>query len=287
DIPSVQKEQINIIEFITAGGIDSESEEIEDFLNDDSIQFGVEDSPFNMDKDILFLEKSSTKNLIPIPSECIAVSENGSQSSETIYDNFSRFKVISNPLFDEFYGPSILIHILEEERTRREHADYINRMEMLFTINPHPHNPTNDNTNVKSFSSFQIPNQESEPRQEEIDVVSKTDDVLPSSNDDSDDEFDNRDLRVDNVIQYSEHEYSESEDSNLDNPLLLLPPPKPPDKEFDFEKEISVVRKLIVKFECIDARIKFDVKNDVFKFIMFSLLSAESEDTIFDPGISE
>nr|GFC18881.1 reverse transcriptase domain-containing protein [Tanacetum cinerariifolium] len=37
------------------GGIDSESEEIEDFLNDDSIQFGVEDSLFNMDKDILFL----------------------------------------------------------------------------------------------------------------------------------------------------------------------------------------------------------------------------------------
>nr|GFD09478.1 hypothetical protein [Tanacetum cinerariifolium] len=57
DIPSVKKiEQINKIEFINAGGIDSESEEIEDFLNDDSIQFGVEDSPFNMDKDILFLE---------------------------------------------------------------------------------------------------------------------------------------------------------------------------------------------------------------------------------------
>nr|GFD29752.1 hypothetical protein [Tanacetum cinerariifolium] len=31
---------------------------------------------------------------------------------------------------------------------------------------------------------------------------------------------------------------------------------------------------------------KFDVENDVFKFIMFSLLSAESEDTIFDPGLS-
>nr|GFC15121.1 hypothetical protein [Tanacetum cinerariifolium] len=75
-------------------------------------------------------------------------------------------------------------------------------------------------------------------------------------------------------------------DSDLDNPLLLLPPPEPPDKEFDFEKEISVVRNLIVKFECIDARMKFDVfyaKNDVFKFIMFSLLSAESGDTIFDP----
>nr|GEU38874.1 copia protein [Tanacetum cinerariifolium] len=99
---------------------------------------------------------------------------------------------------DEFYGPFIPIHILEEERTRREHADYINRMEMLFTINPRLHNLTNDNTNVESFFSF--PNQENEPRQKEIDIVSITNDVLPAS-DDSDEEVDViGDLRVDNVI---------------------------------------------------------------------------------------
>nr|GFC39480.1 reverse transcriptase domain-containing protein [Tanacetum cinerariifolium] len=40
--------------FLNAG--ESDSEEIENFLNDDSIPFGVEDSPFNMDEDILFLE---------------------------------------------------------------------------------------------------------------------------------------------------------------------------------------------------------------------------------------
>nr|GFA94073.1 hypothetical protein [Tanacetum cinerariifolium] len=362
DIPSVKKvEQINKIDFINAGGIDFESEEIEDFLNNDSIPFGVEDSSFNMDEDILFLEsllrddpipphpinqnqtklpieetnhslnigyehfntnlltkdiaKSSTKNLIPIPNECIVVSENGSQSTEPINDNSSDFTIISNPLFDvesnsdestsnhntvkndyfdEFYGPFIPIHILEEERTRREHADYISRMEMLFTINPRPHNPTNDNTNVESFSSF--PNQENEPRREEIDVVSVTNDVLPPSDDDSDEEVDVvGDLRIDSFIQNSEHEYSESEDSDLDNPLLPLPPPEPLDKEFnfeiDFEKDISVVRNVIVKFECINARVEFNNENDVFMFIMFakkfSLLSAKSEDTIFNPGIFE
>nr|GEX90735.1 hypothetical protein [Tanacetum cinerariifolium] len=326
--------------FVKVEEIDSESEEIEDFLNDDSIQFGVEDSSFNMDKDILFLEsllrddpipphsiipnqtklpskeinhslkmryehlntnlltkdvaESSTKNLIPIPNECIIVSDNGSQSTKPINDDSSNphsdESIVKSDYFDEFYGPFIPIHILEEERTRRNHVDYIKRMEMLFTINPRPHNPTNDNTNVESFSSFQISNQESEPHQEEIDVIS--DNVLPPRDDDSDDEFDvDGDLRVDNVIQNSEHEYSESEDSDLDNLLLPLPPPEPPDKEFDleidFEKEILVERNLIVKFECIDARMKFDVENDVFKFIMFSLLSAESEDTIFDPGISK
>nr|GFD34206.1 hypothetical protein [Tanacetum cinerariifolium] len=81
---------------------------------------------------------------------------------------------------------------------------------MLFTINP-PHNLTNVNMNVKSFSSFPIPIQENEPRQEEIDVVSVTNDVLPPSNDDSDEEVDVvGDLRVDNFIQNSEHEYSEN-----------------------------------------------------------------------------
>nr|GEY88054.1 reverse transcriptase domain-containing protein [Tanacetum cinerariifolium] len=330
DISSVKKvEQLNKIDFINAGGIDFESEEIEDFLNDDSIPFGVEDSPFNMDEDILFLEsllsdnpipphpiilnqtklpieeinhslnmgyehfntnlvtkdvtESSTKNLIPTKNECIVVSENGSQSTVPINDNSSDSTIISNPLsdvesksdkstsnhnivksyyFDEFYGPFIPNHILKEERTRREHADYINRMEMLFKINSRPYNPTNDNTNVESSSSLPIPNQESDPRQEEIDVISITNDVLPPK----------------------------SEDSNFDNPLLPLPPPEPPDKEFDFEKQISVVRNVIVTF---DARVKFDIfndENDALSYFMlvifakkFSLLSTESEDTIFDP----
>nr|GEW74035.1 reverse transcriptase domain-containing protein [Tanacetum cinerariifolium] len=342
DIPSVKKvEQINKIDFIDAGGIDFESEEVENFLNDDSIPFGVEDSPFNMDEDILFLESLLREDPIPphpinpnqtkLPIEEPNHSLNMGQSNEPVNDNSSDFTIISNLFFDndkinsdeinshvesnsdestsnhdtvksdyldEFYGPFIHIHILEEERTIREHTDYINRMEMLFTINPRPH-LTNDNTNVESFSSFSIPNQESEPRQEEIDV---TNDVLPLSDDYSDEEVDAvGNLHVDNFIQNSKHEYSESEDSDFDNPLLPLPHPEPPDKEFDFkidfQKEISVVRSAIVKFECINPRVKIDVFNDekdvlsYFMFVIFAkeffLLSAESEDKIFDLGISD
>nr|GEZ61605.1 hypothetical protein [Tanacetum cinerariifolium] len=324
--------------------IDFESEDIENFLNDDSIPFEVEDSPFNMDEDILFLEsllredpipphpiipnqtklpieepnhsfkmgcehfntnlltkdvaESSTKNLIPIPHECEVIPENGSKSIEPVNDNSSIFTTISNPLLDndkinydlefnsdestsnhdtvkcdyldEFYGPFISIHLLEEERIRirREHADYINQMEMLFTINP------------RRDRCFSV-----------------TNDVLPLSDDDLDEEV----VAVDNFIQNFEHEYSESEDSDFDNPLLPVPPPEPPDKKFDFEinceNEISVVRNVIVKFECIDAKVKFDVfndeNNDLFYFMFdifdkeFSLLSTKSKDTIFDPGISD
>nr|GFB10618.1 reverse transcriptase domain-containing protein [Tanacetum cinerariifolium] len=223
DIPSVKKiKQINKIEFINAGGIDSESEEIEDFLNEDSIQFGVENSPFNMDKDIVFLESLLKDD--PIPP-----------------------------------------HPINPNQTKLPIEETNHSLKMGY----------------EHFNTTLLTKDESEPRQEEIDVVSETNDVLPPSDDDSDDEVD-----VDgNVIQNTEHEYSESEDSDLDNLLLPLPPPEPPDKEFDFEKEISVEKNLIVKFECIDARMKFDVENDVFKIIIFSLLSIESEDTIFDPGL--
>nr|GEX11959.1 hypothetical protein [Tanacetum cinerariifolium] len=349
DIPSIKKvEQVNKIDFIDAGGIDFDSEEIENFLNDDSIPLRVEDSPFNMEEDILFLESLLREEPSPphpiIPNQTKSPMEepkhsfnmgllyNGSKSTESVNDNSLVFTTISNPLFnndkinsdeinshvesnsdestsnhdtvkfnylDEFYRPLIPIHILEEEKTRREHADYINRMEMLFTINPRPHPLTYANTNIESFSSLPILIQESDPQQEEIDII--TDDVLPPSvdNDDLDGEVVAVDvLHVDNFIQNSKHEYSESEDSDFDNSSVPLPPLKPPDEEFDLEinfgNEILDVRNTIVKFECIDARDVFNDENDDLSYFMFvifdkkfSLLSVESEDMIFDPGISD
>nr|GEW91151.1 reverse transcriptase domain-containing protein [Tanacetum cinerariifolium] len=314
DNPSIKKvEQINKIDFINVGGIDFDSEEIENFLKDDSIPFGVEDSPFNMDEDILFLEsllreepfpphpiipnqtkllieepkhsfnmeyehfntnlvtndvtESSTKNLVPIPHESKVTLENESESIEPVNDNSLVFTTILNPLFDN---------------------DKINSDEI---------NSLDESNYDESTSNHDT---ESDPYQKEIDVVSVTDDVFPPSveNDDSNREVDAVvDLRVDNFIQNSEHEYSESENSDFDNPPVLLPPLEPPDEEFDFENEISVVRNTIVKFECIDARVKFDVfndENDVLSYFMFvifdkefSLLFAKSEDTIFDPDFVE
>nr|GFA14160.1 reverse transcriptase domain-containing protein [Tanacetum cinerariifolium] len=195
DISSIKKvEQINKIDFINAGGIDFDSEEIENFLNDDLIPFGVEDYSFNMQEEILFLEsllredpclnppiipnqtklfieepkhsfnmgykhfntnlvtkdvaESSTKNLIPILHESKVTSENRSKSIEPVKDDSLVFTTILNPLFDddkinsdelnshvesnsdestsnhdtvkfdnldEFLGPLIPIHIVEEE----------------------------------------------------------------------------------------------------------------------------------------------------------------------------
>nr|GEV35700.1 reverse transcriptase domain-containing protein [Tanacetum cinerariifolium] len=354
DTPSIKKfEQINKIDFINAG--ESDSEEIENFLDDDSIPIGVKNSPFNMEEDIIFLKSllseepcpnhpiilnqtkssieepehsfsmryehfsttlvrkevvdSSTKNLVPIPRECEVTLDNGIHiedvqieeskiHSNLLFDNdeinsdeleshvesnsvefTSNHDIVKFDNLDEFSGPLILIHIAEEERIRREHGDYINRMEMLFTINPRPRHTLNANTNVESIPSLPIPVQDNDSQREEIDIITSTDDVLPTGveNDDSDGEVNGvDDLRVDNSISNSEHEFSKNEDSNLNNPSVPLPPSEPPDEELDFEidfgVEISVVRNTIVEFECIDARVKFDVSNDEnddYSYFMF------------------
>nr|GFD17085.1 hypothetical protein [Tanacetum cinerariifolium] len=179
-----------------------------------------------------------------------------SDENSHVESNFVKFTsnhdTVKFDNLDEFSGPLIPIHIVVEERIRREHADYINRMEMLFTINPRPHPTLNANTNVKSLPSLPIPVQDNDSQQE-IDIVTSTDDVLPLGfeNDDSDGEVDAvDDLRVDNSISNTEHESSENEDFDFDNPSVPLPPPEPPDEELDFEidfgVEISVVRNTIV-----------------------------------------
>nr|GFA90234.1 hypothetical protein [Tanacetum cinerariifolium] len=209
DIPSIKKvEQINKIDFIDAGGRDFDSEEIENFINDDSIPIGVEDSPFNMEEDILFLE--SLLNEDPSPPHPIIPNQTKSP--------------IEEPKHSFNMGLIILMNFLD----------------LLFL-------------------STLLRKKESGGNMQSTSI---------------------------------------SEDSDFDNPSVPLPPPEPPNEEFDFGidfgDEISLVRNTIVKFECIDARMKFDVFNDenndlsYFMFDkVFSLLSAESEDTIFDPAFVE
>nr|GEX54467.1 hypothetical protein [Tanacetum cinerariifolium] len=70
-----------------------------------------------------------------------------------------------------------------------------------------------------------------------------------------------------------------------DNPSVLRPPLEPPYAEIDTGEEIPVVMN--------DKDVFNNENNDLSYFIfvifdkVFSLLSAESEDTIFDPGISD
>nr|GEZ44596.1 reverse transcriptase domain-containing protein [Tanacetum cinerariifolium] len=366
DTHSISKykfQSLNKFDFIDAGESDFDSKEIENFLNDNSISIGVENSVFDQEEDILYLEsllKSSIKNLVPIPHECEVTSDNEIKSNEPDKDVSSVFttflnplfndsndvtsnddvpvresKVYSNPLFDddginsdeleshvesnfveslsnhdtvkfdhleEFSGPLIPIHIAEEERIKREHADYIIRMEMLFTINPCPRPTVNADTIIESLPSLPILVQDGDSQREKIVIITETDDVLPpgvENDDDSDGEIDAvNDLHVDNSISNSKHEYFDDEASDFNNPSVPLPPLEPPDAEYDFEldagDEISVVMNVSDELEYIDAKVEFDDSNDDYSTFMFViyfevfsfLLFDESEDTIFDPGIS-
>nr|GFB46850.1 hypothetical protein [Tanacetum cinerariifolium] len=120
-------------------------------------------------------------------------------------------------------------------------------------------------------------------------------------------------LLVDDSIPFSENEASDFDHQN--DPLFLRLPPEPPDVEFYFDCEpnsgevISVVVNNIDELnedECFDPRGEIDVfsnveDDDYFPFIFVIriflpyliyhevsslLLSAGSEDIIFDPGIS-
>nr|GEV10666.1 hypothetical protein [Tanacetum cinerariifolium] len=270
--------------------------------------------------------ESSIKNLVPIPRECEVTSDNESESNEPVKNDslvFTTFpnplfndkddvtiheddvqieesKVCSHPLFDdneinsneleshvesnfveslsnhdtvkfdhleEFSGPLMLIHIAEEERIRREHVEYISQIE----------------------------------------IVTNTDELLPPGfeNDDSEGENDVVDeLRVDNSNSNSENKLSDNEESDFDNPSFPRPPSEPPNVEFDVETDVGEEVLVVMNddLECLDPRDKIDVFTKVFtnnedddyfsfKFVIYSkvfpfLLSAESEDTIFDPGIS-
>nr|GEU99235.1 reverse transcriptase domain-containing protein [Tanacetum cinerariifolium] len=156
-------------------------------------------------------------------------------------------------------------------------------------------------TVIESLPSLPIPVQDGDSQREEIDIVTETDDVLPLSvkNDDDSEEDIHflKELLSDNSIPLTEDESSDSD--HQDDPSFPLPPLEPPDAEFDFEPdtgdEISVVMNTIVEFD-----VSNDENDDYFPFMfviriflpylifskMFlSFLSAESEDTIFDPGI--
>nr|GEW23252.1 hypothetical protein [Tanacetum cinerariifolium] len=227
--------------------------------------------------------KSNAENLLPIPSKCEVTSEDKKKCDVPISEN--------SPICDNsdiFSDSKIDDDILN-------YNDDFKDIEYVEASFPNP-----EIERLINLVKSDIPdNSSNDPLLEEVDLFLSDNSIPPgieNVNDDSDEEVDAvDDLHVDNFIQNSKHEYSESEDSDFDNPPLPLPPLEPPDEEFDFEidfrNEISVVRNTIVKFEYIDARTVFSDKNDVLSYFMFdkvfSILSAESEDTIFDPGISD
>nr|GEW25166.1 hypothetical protein [Tanacetum cinerariifolium] len=240
--------------------------------------------------------KSGVENLVPIPREYEVTSKNEIESNEPVNNDSLIFTTITNLFFDEaeshFDSFQNLEEIpepltAEEERIRREHADYISCMEMLCTINLRPR------------------------PMEEIDIVTDKDELLPppfENEEDAEEEIDVVEaLQVDNSTPFPMNE------SFQDDPSIPRPPPEPPDDEFKFDlksgEAISTVMDNIDKpdkdeYFDLGRKIVVSTKDEEFDHItlMFVMqiflpclilleisplfFSAESEDTIFDPGFS-
>nr|GFC24670.1 hypothetical protein [Tanacetum cinerariifolium] len=163
---------------------------------------------------------------------------------------------------------------------RREHAEYISRMEMLFTINPCPHLMENANTIVETLPSLPILVQDGDSQREEIDIFTNTNELLPPNikNDDDDSEENIHfleELLSDDSIPLPKNESSDFD--HQDDPLFSRPPLEPPDAEFDFEpnsgKVISAVMNNIMElndYEYFDPGGEINVfvrDDDYFPFI--------------------
>nr|GEU76642.1 hypothetical protein [Tanacetum cinerariifolium] len=223
-------------------------------------------------------------------------------------------KIYLNPLFDEdeINSDKLDPHYFNVESDFVESLlnQEIRLIESLLYDNSSPRPPEELNaeipdTIIESIPSLPIPIWDGDSQREEIDIVTKTDDVLPPSvenDDDYDPLLEEVDLflsdnsippGIENVADDPEGDIRfleklliddsilshKSSDSNFeDNPSIPRPPPEPPDAETDIGEEIQVVM------------INKDKFDDDYQFFMFdkvfSLLSAKSEDTIFDPGIS-
>nr|GEV04158.1 reverse transcriptase domain-containing protein [Tanacetum cinerariifolium] len=224
---------------------DNESEYNEPINDDSFLAFTTFTNPLFNDKDDFTIYdedvpiEESKVYLNPLfDDDEIYSDELESHVESNLVESLSNHDTLKFDHLDEFSGALMPIHIAEEERIRREHAEYIGLMERLITINPCPRPTVIANMNVKSLPSSIIPVQDNDSQREDIDIVTDTDELLPPGfeNDDSEGEINVvEELRVDNFISNSKNELSDNEESDHDNPLVPCPPPKPPDVEFDFE----------------------------------------------------
>nr|GEY95967.1 hypothetical protein [Tanacetum cinerariifolium] len=196
--------------------------------------------------------ESNVENLLPIPSKCEVTLEDKRECDLPISENSPIYDDHSNTFSDSKIDDDISVYDDDFED-----IEYVEA----------------------SISDPQIVNVEEE--NEEADLFLAPDNSIPPGIENCADDPE-RDIRFLEKLLIDDSILShESSSSNFeDNPSISRPPPEPPDAETDAGEEIRVV--MNDKDE--------DVDYSSFIFIsvkVFSFLSAKSEDTIFDPGISD
>nr|GEZ69450.1 hypothetical protein [Tanacetum cinerariifolium] len=255
--------------------------------------------------------ESNAENLLPIPNKCEVTLEDKGECDLPIYENilvcdnsdtFSDSKIDDDiSVYDDDFED------IEDEEINLEEISQVQDVvlsEKLFSINRLIANieSLKDNpTPICVFNSSTLT-----PIFEESDNSLSLPEFETFYNHTEETRSDNTTTHpTDSLPEYDSFRFEIEPDQEelfnvvmndiSDDPSISRPPPEPPDVEFnaEFEEEISVV---INEFDVSD------YENDdycsfmfVIRFFLpylifpkeFSFLSAESEDTIFDPGISD
>nr|GEU34748.1 hypothetical protein [Tanacetum cinerariifolium] len=259
--------------------------------------------------DMLVCEDSSTSEVCDDHSKIFSDSKNDDDIS--VYDDFKDVEYVEASLSDPeivsveeengVEGENVVQHEEEEEESDNSPSD--NFSPEFETFCNHSEETRSGNTTThadNSLSEYDSFCFEIEPDQERLINVVKSNISDDSSNDPLLEEADlffvsvntippgienvaddsEGDIRfLEELLIYESILSHESSDSNFeDNPSIPRPPTKPPDAKTDAREEIPVV---------MNNKDKFDEDYYFFMFDkVFSFLSAESEDTIFDPGFT-
>nr|GEW27994.1 hypothetical protein [Tanacetum cinerariifolium] len=156
---------------------------------------------------------------------------------DTLFDSSPKFDYL-----EEFSGELMPTSIINEERIKREHEEYISLTEKLLTINSFSRPLENFHANmiIETLPTSHIPVEDSDSLWEEIDIFIGMDDFMPPGIE-SDDYDSERDIHFLEELPSNDSIFlPKNESSNFDHHDDLSfprPPPKPPDVDIFFEPD--------------------------------------------------
>ncbi|GJY76229.1 reverse transcriptase domain-containing protein [Tanacetum coccineum] len=240
------------------------NDEIDDFLAME-VSSNLEEGYFDSEGDIAFLD-----NLLSDDDSHNLASEVISDHEPEQNESSITFSPRSDPLHHEFAGEPLTL----PARNDREFEEYLSLVTVLYEISTSQGN-VHQNSVIESLPISPIPVEDSEPTQEEIDILLVPDDLIPPGVEDADSEDEV------NESPYLDHQ---------DDPSIPRPPPEPPDIKKCFEPEAGIL--IIKEFKGVSKSHDFmtgilptlpTLVSDLI--FISSFVSFENEDTIFDPGI--
>nr|GEX67434.1 hypothetical protein [Tanacetum cinerariifolium] len=211
---------------------------------------------------------------------------------DTLFDSSPKLDYL-----EEFFGELMPTSIINKERIRREHEEYISLMEKLLSINsfPRPLENFHANTIIETFLTSPIPIEDSDSLREEIDIFTSMNDLMPPAI--KSDDYDSKgDIHfLEELLKNDTFPLPENKSSNFDHhddTSFPRPPLEPPGVEIFFEPDSCVLTTKVVKGISKDYVLMpnifptlptFDHVYPVYDTLL--PFSSENKDKVFKPDV--